>query len=78
MVIRGGKLKSVLNLLLSGYPNPKNRGCKTVPETKTAGPETRGYSPRTRPAAILKQGHCFGEDGKECSIGTSDTCEMYV
>jgi hypothetical protein len=34
---------------------PENRGCKTVLETETTGPENHGYPPRTRSAAILNR-----------------------
>jgi len=39
-------------------PEPENRGWKTNTETKTAGPETRGYPNQNRPAAIISRWPC--------------------
>ena len=51
LVIQGGKVGSVLKPAIVRISEPKSRGCKTVPETKTTGPETHGYPLQTRSAA---------------------------
>ena len=46
-------LKPAPNPKYFGYPNPQIRGRRLKPEPETRKPETCGYPPRTRPAAIL-------------------------
>ena len=58
MELRGLFLGSAPNSKDFGYPNPQIRGSKLKTEPETRKPETRGYPPRTRPAAILKWS-CF-------------------
>ena len=41
------------------YPNPQIHGWKSGTEPETRKPETRGYPPRTRSAAITKLGASF-------------------
>ena len=53
MELRGYILKPAPNPKYFGYPNPQIRGRRSKPEPETRKPETRGYPPRTRPAAIL-------------------------
>ena len=52
MELRGLFLGSAPNPKDFGYPNPQIRGSKLKTEPETRKPETRGYPPRTRPAAI--------------------------
>ena len=53
MELRGYILKPAPNPKYFGYPNPQIRGRRSKPKPETHKPETRGYPPRTRPAAIL-------------------------
>ena len=53
--IHGWKTKPQTELDWFRGPEPENRGWKTIPKPEPAEPETRGYPPQTRSAAILSR-----------------------